>query len=345
MNFYDTLSSEQLKRELVSRGIFDFSSTKKGMVDELKSHLCGVQRVPALLLLNPVTDLLDMNLITYTVLSFEPLHDLKGHVKHLLEQLPNVIHNPEVNRQVSLYLKAFWAKPKIYGSDLREAIIQVMHILVKCRVDRQDNLFLLISTIVKISEIVYSNDSRRCPKQCLQFYNCAFLHHILYLDMVKPQKCSIYFHSMLIHGPVQHELVCSRSVNTEAEERTFKQASNSAKNTDHKVDGFIEALLIRLQCKQMTPDSLTNSYNLTHSNNSRINKAAETLPSYTGSVFNKTFIHDHITAFQSHLERIAHFLIQGEGIWWYRDTDHAVHYCDSDEDPDSHAEGPHLLHV
>ena len=159
--------------------------------------------------------------------------------------------------------------------------------------------------------------------------------------MVKPQKCSIYFHSMLIHGPVQHELVCSRSVNTEAEERTFKQASNSAKNTDHKVDGFIEALLIRLQCKQMTPDSLTNSYNLTHNDNSRIEKAAETLSSYTGSVFNKTFIHDHITAFQSHLERIAHFLLQGEGIWWYRDTDHAVHFCDSDKDPDSHAEGPH----
>ena len=85
-------------------------------------------------------------------------------MKHLLEQLPNVIHNPEVNRQVSLYLKTSWAKPKIYGSDLREAIIQVMHILVKCGVDRQENLFLLISTIVKISEIVYSNDSRRCPK-------------------------------------------------------------------------------------------------------------------------------------------------------------------------------------
>ena len=43
VNFYDTLNSEQLKRELVSRGIFEFPSTKKSMVDELKGHLCGVQ--------------------------------------------------------------------------------------------------------------------------------------------------------------------------------------------------------------------------------------------------------------------------------------------------------------
>ena len=70
------------------------------MTDILKDHLCGVQRVPALLLLNPTVDLCDMNLFKYTVLSFEPLHDLKGHIAILLSKLPSVITQPGVKSKV-----------------------------------------------------------------------------------------------------------------------------------------------------------------------------------------------------------------------------------------------------
>ena len=96
-----------------------------------------------------------------------------------------------------------------------------MHILVNCKLDKDDPVYLLIRTLVTISEIVYPNDSRRTPRQCLQFYNCAFLHHELYVDLLKPEKASIYFHSLLVHGPVQHELICSWSANAEAEEQLF----------------------------------------------------------------------------------------------------------------------------
>ena len=64
-------------------------------MEELKSHLRGVQRVPALLLLNLYAPLEDMNLFNYEVLPFEPLHDLKGHIAKLLDQLPSVITNAE----------------------------------------------------------------------------------------------------------------------------------------------------------------------------------------------------------------------------------------------------------
>lgn len=68
-----SLSREELRQELVSRQIYDFPpNNKKAMTDILKDHLCGVQRVPASLLLNPTADLLDMNLVNYTFLSFEP---------------------------------------------------------------------------------------------------------------------------------------------------------------------------------------------------------------------------------------------------------------------------------
>ena len=94
----------------------------------------------------------------------------------------------------------------------------------------------------------------------------------------------------------------------------FKQAAHAAKNTDHKIEGFVEALLVRLQCKKMTSDATANSYILTQNDYSRIKKAAETLPQYTGIVFSKCFIQNHLSAFQSHLERIAHFLVPGDGV-------------------------------
>ena len=195
-----------------------------------------------------------------------------------------------------------------------------------------------------ISEIVYSNDNRRTPRQCLKFYNCTFLHHELYVDLFKPGKASIYFHSLLVHGPVQHELVCSRSANAEAEERLFKQAGSAAKNTDHKVDGFVEALLVRLQCKQLDASSVVNCYKQVSSESSRIKKAAQTLPHYTGSHFSKQFIQYHLPAFQSHLQRIAHYLIHGEGVWWYKTDSGSIHFNDSDLDSEIHTEGPSVLH-
>ena len=311
---FESLTREQLRQELLSRQIYDFPpNNKKGMTDILKNHLCGVQRVPALLLLNPTADLWDMNLLDYTVLSFEPLHDLKGHIATLLPQIPSVIAQPNVKSKVQEYLDDFHKKPKLYGSDYRNALLQVMHILAG-KVDTNDPVYILISTLVKISEIVYSNDSKRSPRQCLQFYNCAFLHHVTYIGLFKPDRSSIYFHSMLIHGPVQHELVCSRSAN--AEERLFKQAGRAAMNTDHKIDGFVESLLIKLQCKQLDSSPEPNCYSKMSSEHSRIKQSAKNLPHYPGSCYSKEFIQNHLGEFQCHLQRIAHYLVHGEGVWW-----------------------------
>ena len=176
----------------------------------------------------------------------------------------------------------------------------------------------------------------------VQFYNCAFLHQQLYIDLFAPNRLSIYCHALFFHGPVQHEYVCSRSVNTEAEEHLFKQANSAAKNTDHKIQNIVEGLLTRLQYKQI--DSTTNSYCLTSSESSRIKKAAEGLPKYPGSVFTKIFIQSHIWEFQTHLQRIAPFLSAAMGIWWSKDSQGNVTFSDSDNNPTSHPEGSNILH-
>ena len=85
-----------------------------------------------------------------------------------------------------------------------------------------------INSLVRIFKILYSSDCHRTPKQCLQFYNCAFIVHQLHSDFFGEMKTGLYFHALLGHGPLQHELVCSRSVNTDNEEHLFKCAEAAA---------------------------------------------------------------------------------------------------------------------
>ena len=76
----DELSKDELRRELEARGVKDYPTTRKGRIDTLKCILCGVQRVPSLLMFSPESALGDLNLQDYEGLPFEPLHDLKGYL-------------------------------------------------------------------------------------------------------------------------------------------------------------------------------------------------------------------------------------------------------------------------
>ena len=62
--------------------MFDLTGNKS--VSRLQSGLCGAQRVPTILISNPAQSFSEINLHGYTVLDCEPLHDLKGHIPHIL---------------------------------------------------------------------------------------------------------------------------------------------------------------------------------------------------------------------------------------------------------------------
>lgn len=109
----------------------------------------------------------------------------------------------------------FVEKVNLYGSDLREALVEVAHIFVSNA--SQGPAFEFITYLVQLSKILYSNESSRSPKQCLQLYNCTFTIHQLHCKLFGEALTSSYFHALLIHCPVQHELVCSRAANAESE--------------------------------------------------------------------------------------------------------------------------------
>ena len=344
LKFYEDLSNDQLRQELEKRAVKEYPTDKKGRLATLKQGLCGVQRVPSLLLFMPECSLSELHLNNYYVLPCEPLHDLKGYLATVLRKLPSIMPQSEVQLKssVSDCLDMLFKKSKMYGSDLRSVLVEVAHIFAKsAQSPGTKDLSDFITCLVQVSRILYSKDSDRSPKQCLQFYNCAFMLHHLHCKLFG-ESTSIYFHALLIHCPVQHEVVCSRSTNTEAEERIFKSAEAAAKCTDRKPENMLPAVLKRLQYKRSS--KFSDPLQSLKVENSRISRSAVKLPPFKGTVFNAIFVRKHSYAYQAHLQRIGHYLVLGEGVWWHRTTDGSVHFHDGNEDAEFLDAGPELLH-
>ena len=81
----------------------------------------------------------------------EPLHDLKGHLANLVDELPHLLSEDGI----------------VSGSDARVALLEV-NSLLRCKETVSDDIKLL--TAVKMSERLYSSDDERTPKNILQLY-------------------------------------------------------------------------------------------------------------------------------------------------------------------------------
>ena len=165
---FEKLKKAQLKEELCLRGIPNIeSSDKKELTSLLVCILRGAQRVPTLLITNPIQPLSELNLGAYTILDSEPLHDLKGHLINLLTELPYILDGSVKTMCFDLLTNLLYSKKQngYSGADLRIALMETYKFLYTQEIDccTKD----LLSTVVKISEILYSLDEHHSPKAIL----------------------------------------------------------------------------------------------------------------------------------------------------------------------------------
>ena len=283
----------------------------------------------------------ELNLQSYTILDSEPLHDLKGHLTNLLDELPHILVGDD-KKIVKQFIKD---KKVVSGSDTRVVLLEVNNLL-QCKNVSEDIKMLLI-TAVKISERLYSSDDKRTPKSVLQLYNCTWLHHELCKSLfTQPKELTygkffgIYLHSLVVHAPRQYEIICLKSINTENQERIFEQAKSIAhKCTNRKPDCIISQVSLRIQAREIT-GRLSDIF---HKAESRVGKIASKAPfNYTGTVVSKAFIEQRSHSWQAHLSRISAYLIN-ENVWWHETPDNYV-FFDGDNDQEYHDEGPILKH-
>ncbi len=257
------LRVEQLRQELETRGQCTSDKLKPELLEELSCILKGAQRVPTLLVCNPTQSLDSLNLSQYEILDCEPLHDLKGHISHILEEIPHLL-SPPLRLECTSIIETTVPKQKVSGVLLRVALLKVFLKLTNHALPDVNEIRMLVQTAVKMSELLYSTHSHRTPKSVLQLYNCSWLHHELCCELIGDPKeqtlqrlFGVYLHSLVVHAPPQYELVCLRSTNSESQERLFSQTKHiSLRATNRRPDNVLPTILLSMQAKQKTQKPL-----------------------------------------------------------------------------------------
>lgn len=276
---------------------------------ELTNILMGIQRVPTLLLLNPCQDLTSLHLEDYTVLDCEPLHDIKSHFGNLFKELPHILP-PELRSSCKEVIEANM-KDNMTGAAYRLMSIELFVHAKNANADH--SILLLLETALRISELIYSTDEKRTPRRVLQLYNCTWLHHELcselfssfHGDLNRNKFFGSYLHSLVVHAPIQLEIISLRSVNTENQERYFNQARRAATNASNRqAQNVISTTLLRLQAKA----EYKPIFDSVEQGESTVAKAGLAVTKYSGTYIASKYIQPRTRSWQAHLQRISRFL-------------------------------------
>ena len=297
-----------------------------------------------MLLLNPEQCPSQLNLQQYTILDCEPLHDIKGHFLNLFSELTYLFKGED--RTTCKQVISANKGSTMTGAKCHVCMIELFVHLLHRPVSSE--ILLLVETAVRISELLYMHDADRNTRNILQLYNCVWLHHELCSKLITTFHSGMsynklfgaYLHALVAHAPQQLEIVSLRSVNTENQERIFEQAQRSATAASNRhPSNVLSTTVLRLQAKAAFIDIADATQNA----NRIVARSARELPMYKGTTITKEFISSRSKSWQCHLQRIAHYLVHGKGVWW-EDTHNGYRFFDGSNDPTSHPEGPVLRH-
>lgn len=85
---FEGLKVDELRSEFRARKMTPNGRTKADLERELTMLRKGIQRFPALLQVFPEKPLKDVHLDQYEISPCEPLHDIKGHMTNIFEEIP-----------------------------------------------------------------------------------------------------------------------------------------------------------------------------------------------------------------------------------------------------------------
>ena len=315
INLYENLKVQELQIELTKRGVSVVGKKKPQLQTELEELRRGITNVPALLQNTPNVPLDSIYLHNYEILPTEPLHDIKGHLSNVTDEL--LAHTTgNVKKKLSSIYSSVLGKETLRCCDYREASILILLALEELKADRK--VIELMRTLVEITEIMYSTDSKRSSQTVLRLHNTAFVHGKLCTELFHTPKTMTtrkmfgrYFHSLTTHAPILYRMVCLRSVNAEMQERIFGQCKAITKATSSQhPDHIIKNILLRLQ--EQSKDNISSL----KAQESEITKLANALGSKCNTIIPKQWLHQIPHQYQAHLERTSDFLIHGPGCWW-----------------------------
>jgi len=174
---FEHLKKKDIQAELRARKLlFNETNNKSDYEKELKSELKGVQRVPALLFLNPTEKMANLNIASYEALPCEPMHDISNHIGNILEEIPSHLTKEQKNKFNEILQLTLGDKEVKRATDHRAALVIFSNQL---RGHVSETLQSLLDTLSEMQAILYSNDIKRCPRLILRYHNVSFLHFVM----------------------------------------------------------------------------------------------------------------------------------------------------------------------
>ncbi|VDH92251.1 Hypothetical predicted protein, partial [Mytilus galloprovincialis] len=350
LNPFQNMLKQNLEYELEIRQINTSNMNRTEMKDKLQETLSGIARPPALSIENPLASLKNKNLEKYEVFGCEPLHDIAGMVKNLIEELPSHIEDKKIKSEYETFSKdTIGDRNQIKGSDARLFAVKLAKFtLIKKNEGKLPGEFVqLITSLVDIINIAYSGYEQRSPRQLLRLYNQTFLFGTLCKKVIgNPVKMTnrkfygAHFHSISTHLAELYRIINTKSVLTEQEERSFGDLRRISAGTSNRKPGWIvDNAVIRFMAQQNT----SNRVNSFVHQDSTIKRQASLLTKQPDTILEYHTFKDSPMLFQSHMERIADFLEHGENVWWHLEGSDVI-FHDSSTQPESRIQGPFLHH-
>lgn len=346
-NPFQRLRKEEIATELENHNIWTDKETKSELSNLLTQKLHGICRPPALMCKDPLKSAKDINVNNYEVLSCEPLHDITNIVQNIIMELPFQVPK-EIQKEFETFsITTIGDKNQIKGSDARLFAVKLAK-FIKTNYDAmkiEEKFLVLVNSLVEIIQISYSNFSIRNPRNILRLYNQCFTFAILSRNIFgNPAKLTSrkffrsHFHSITVHLPETYRLFCLRSIIPEQEERSFGDLRRiSLQTTNRQAKYVVDNAVLRFTIQQKInskPDTIKKQ-------DSVISHQAKLLDKRSNSIFKEEFIQKNPLLFQAHLERIADFMLAGEGIWWSKNGED-VEFFDGVDEPCTRLEGPEL---
>ena len=316
LKVFENIKKGHLIDELHQRGVKFFSTQKKDvLLQKLENEVKGIQNAPALLIPNIDNGHL---LESYEILANEPMHDIAGHWKNLIEEIPYHLDASEkilFNNLCSVSL----AKDAKRAVDYRKTFI---NICLQLKGHIPQKIYDIFLTGCEMQEILYASDNERDSRKILRYCLKAYQHSILLSEVVnlKPRKVTCrklygkYYHALVRHAGKQLRIVSGKSAHAEQEERQFNYLKTITKlTTNNHPSNIMFNLWIRYQAKCILGEKC---YTFETEENTCIRKFNRLLPAKTNTTIDLTHIESHPREWQAFLETMIPDYLVEKGVWW-----------------------------
>ena len=247
----------------------------------------------------------EMNLALCHVLSGVSLHNIKGHIENVLDELKYHLEKDQRQQYEDAYEAAIGDKDALRGSDLR---LELILMTVNLQGKMPPRVLELLQLLAKISHLLYLPARMRFPKTVFRLYNIVFKHSIMSCLIIRSQKNTTferfygkYFHALSSHTVQIMRVVSPNLTDAEEEERTFNFIKGIRKATSsglskEVIDNMQVHIQAELQARQNHPFAAQRQ-------DSNISRSSAALPKERNTVFTAGFIYKFKDAFQAHQER------------------------------------------